>query len=183
MPIKLVLSVLAFSVTFSWYAYADNFIDMDVPGGKSGVFKEVAAKQGMEMYCQFKVEEVYTDPSWLPLVTIMLDEGQENDKTSQYVKVKTQFVPDEDGTISHSFSTGGFERDFDEPFLMHWQRPSYFVLRLAWTSEGVIRYAASYNDAILGAGVFSNKAFEPVYFRVALSGVHAAMACDVESVF
>ncbi len=180
MSARLFLFLLVLAGFHSPEAKGEGLTEIEAAGGHMRVHMESPATEGTSMFCEFEVRDVHMDERWVPLVTISLDEGSVTDRSSKFVQLDMQFHSDEDGTIMHAFSTGGFAANFEEPFLFHWQRMDWYSFVLIWEGDGVFRYQANVGGSVVGAGTYTIPEFDPKFFRVAVSGLRAGIGCELE---
>lgn len=180
MSARLFLFLLVLALTHSPEAAGEGLTEVEAAGGRLRVHAESPATEGTAMFCEFEVREVHLNENWVPLLAIYLDEGALTDQDSKYVQLDMQFHSDEDGTIMHAFSTGGFGENVEEPFLYHWQRMGWYSLVLIWEGDGVFRYQANLAGGAVGAGRYDVPDFDPKFFRVVVSGLHAGIGCELQ---
>lgn len=174
------LSLIVLAGVHSPQAAGDGLTEVEAAGGHARVHMESPAREGTALFCEYEVRDVHLSERWIPLIAINLDEGGMTDQDSKFVQLDMQFLSDEDGTIMHAFSTGGFAEDFEEPFLMHWQKMDWYSFILMWEGDGVFRYQANVGGGIVGAGMYFVPEFDPKFFRVVVSGLHAGLSCELE---
>ena len=161
-------------------AFGEDFAEIEAQGGQAVVYLDTQAKEGDAIFCEFDVRDIHYGPQWIPHIAINLDEGGFSDQDSKYLQLDMQFLTDEDQTIMHSLSNGGFAESFEEPFLLHWQQADWYSLYFSWESDGVFRYHANVGGGIVGAGVISEPDFNPKFFRVSVSGLKVGIECEIE---
>ncbi len=174
------LFTLVIAGLLSYAASGEEFTEVEAPGGRAAVHLGESATEGQAIYCEFDVRDVHYGPQWLPLIAISLDEGGVLDRGSKYLQLDMQFLTDEDQTILHALSNGGFDESFEEPFLMHWQQMNWYSLYFFWEGDGVFRYQANVGGGVVGSGVYSEPDFNPKFFRVSVSGLKVGIACEIE---
>lgn len=176
-PLSFTLLTASF---ISFPTFGEDFAEIEAQGGRAVVHLDTQAKVGEAVYCEFDIRDIHYGPQWIPLIAINLDEGGVTDQDSKYLQLDMQFLADEDQTIMHALSNGGFTESFEEPFLLHWQQANWYSLYFFWESDGVFRYHANVGGGVVGTGVFSEPDFNPKFFRVSVSGLKVGIECEIE---
>ena len=179
MSARLVLFLIMLAGFQSPKAIGEGLTEVEASGGNARVFMESPAAEGTSLFCEYEVRDVHQDDRWTPLIAISLDEGGLTDMDSKFVQLDMQFLSDEDGSIMHAFSTGGLPENYEEPFLFHWQQVEWYSIVLIWEGDGVFRYQANLGGGAVGAGKQYVPDFDPRFFRVAVSGLHAGIHCEL----